>query len=62
MQVKELMQKIEEFRKEHPEINEMEIAPVFWSGGAVLMMVNDITIEKNAGWDGKDAVGIHWHC
>lgn len=60
MRVKELLEEIEKIRKDYPNIDEMEIGPVF--NDDVVMMISDLTIEKDSGWDGKDAVGIIWHC
>ena len=68
MTIQYLLDKIEEIRKEHPNVNEMEFGPVFWDSDKngnsknVIMMVEEITIEKEGGWDGQDAIGIHWHC
>lgn len=60
MLVKELIEKIEELRLSYPDIDDIEIGPLF-NGGAV-MMINDLIIEKDSGWETDDAIGIVWNC
>jgi hypothetical protein len=60
MTVKEFEEQLSILRESHPDIDDMEIGPVFSSG--TIMMVCSITLETKSGWDGKDAIGINWHC
>ena len=60
MTVKELKEKLEKIEAEYPNIDEMEIGPIF--NNPTLMMVSDIYVVPKGGWDNKDAVGIEWHC
>jgi hypothetical protein len=63
MIVKEFEEALAKLKSEHAGVDEMEIGPVFWGeGGNSIMMTNELTIEKDAGWEGGDAVGIHWSC
>lgn len=62
MTVKQLTDKIEELRKENPNIDDMEIGPIFYNNGKeIIMMVTDIYKVKDCAWDdGGDAIGIEW--
>lgn len=60
MKIKELLEEIEKIRVNHPSVDDMEIGPIF--NGPTLMMVSKIYVVPDSGWDGKDAVGIEWHC
>lgn len=60
MTVKELKAELLKIEAENPNIDEMEIGPIF--NGPTLMMTSKIYIVPNGGWDGKDAIGIEWHC
>lgn len=61
MKVKEFLEIIEELRKNYPNIDNMEIGPVFQDD--TIMNIVNLTIAKNAAWeDGKDAIGIIWMC
>jgi len=61
MKVKELLEKIEELRKDLPDIDNMEIGPVFHDD--TIMYISKLTIAKGAAWeDEADAIGIIWMC
>lgn len=62
MNVEELYQTIEKIKTDHPnvDVDKMEIGPLF--SNDVVMMVSELQIIKDAGWNGKDAIGIIWHC
>ena len=60
MNVKDFLEKIEELRKNNPdiEIDNIEIGPVF-SGDAIMNVV-DIVIIHDSGYDAE--MGIIWMC
>jgi len=60
MLVKELIEKIEELRVIYPNIDDIEIGPLF--NGDLVMMISDLTIEEGSGWETDDAIGIIWNC
>jgi len=63
MTLNEFEKEIAEIKRQHPNAGDMELGPVFWQGGNnVLMMIDKLTVESKTGWDGKDAIGIHWNC
>lgn len=68
MLVKELKSELDKIQKENPEliVDEMEIGPIFYNGGDVIMMVSDVSLEDSA-WqkhdiNGDKAIGLTWHC
>jgi hypothetical protein len=62
MKISELKAKIYELEKSHPNIDDMEIGPIFYASGEnVIMMVTDVVLVKDAAWEnGADAIGIEW--
>ena len=60
MKLKEFKEMISKIESEHPNADEMDIGPVFRDH--TIMNTVDVTYEPNAGWDGKDAIGIIWMC
>jgi len=63
MEVRILLEKIEELRKDNPNIDDMQIGPIFYSGGEeVITMVENIKLVPNSSWDNipEDAIGIEW--
>ena len=70
MVIKELLEKIEQIKKENPDldIDNMEIGSIFYSGlDNVIVMVRDIYLLDEGAWErseinGEKAIGIEWHC
>ena len=67
MLVKELFEKIEQIKKDNPEleIDNMEIGPLF--SGGVIMMTSNIYLVQDGAWtkteaNGEKAIAIEWHC
>ena len=67
MIVKELVEKIEQIKKDNPtlDIDNMEIGPIF--NGGVIMMTSKIYLVDDAAWtkteiNGEKAIAIEWHC
>ena len=67
MKVKELYEKIEEIKKNNPDldIDDMEIGPLFNNG--MLMMTTDIYVVEEGSWEKTDkkdskAIAIEWMC
>jgi len=67
MTIKEFNKKIEELRKENPNLdfNELEIGPIFNDG--TIMLTTDVYIVEDSAWvenevNGNTAIGIEWMC
>lgn len=65
MLVKEFLQQLEKLRASDPNVDEMEIGPVFWNHGGIIMTIESVNLFDNH--PTKDnvpekVVGIHWSC
>lgn len=67
MTVKELIQNIEEIKRQNPnlDIDNIEIGPLFSQG--TIMMVSNIHLADTGAWtkddiNGERAIAIEWHC
>ena len=67
MLIKELFEKIEQIKKDNPnlDIDNMEIGPLFNRG--IVMMTSDVYLVDEGAWtksdiNGEKAIALEWHC
>jgi hypothetical protein len=61
MTLNEFEEAIAEIKRQNPDAGNMDIGPVFWSGGEnVILYLDAVTLEPTAGLNKTPAIGIHW--